>query len=52
MHPACDELEAIWLRLFHFDHLQSIAGWDQSAMMPPGGSAARAALPPGGIIAA
>ena len=43
MHAAYDELETIWLRLYHFDHLQSIAGWDQAAMMPPGGSAARAA---------
>ena len=43
MHPAYEELESTWLRLHHFDHLQSIAAWDQAAMMPAGGSAARAA---------
>ena len=39
---AYDELTRHWTRLHRFGHLQSIAGWDQSAMMPPGGSEARA----------
>ncbi len=41
--PAYDELTAHWLRLHHFSHLQSIAGWDQAANMPPKGNEARAA---------
>ena len=43
MSSAYDELAAIWTRLHHFQHLQSIAGWDQAAMMPPKGVEARAA---------
>ena len=43
MNPAYIELEATWRQLHHFGHLQSIAGWDQAAMMPPRGNAARAA---------
>jgi carboxypeptidase Taq len=39
---AYDELTGIWTRLHHFNHLQSIAGWDQAAMMPPKGNDARA----------
>ncbi|HWH83608.1 MAG TPA: carboxypeptidase M32 [Burkholderiaceae bacterium] len=42
MTTAYDELTAIWTRLHHFQHLQSIAGWDQAAMMPPKGNSARA----------
>ncbi|MBC7485065.1 MAG: carboxypeptidase M32, partial [Rhizobacter sp.] len=42
MNKAYDELTRTWTRLHHFDHLQSIAAWDQAAMMPPKGSAARA----------
>ena len=42
MNTAYDELAAIWNRLHHFQHLQSIAGWDQAAMMPPKGNDARA----------
>jgi carboxypeptidase Taq len=32
-----------WKRLWHFTHLQSMAGWDSAAMMPPKGNEARAA---------
>jgi carboxypeptidase Taq len=42
MGTAYDELKRIWTQLHHFNHLQSIAGWDQAAMMPPKGNAARA----------
>ncbi len=41
--PAYDRLHATWNRLHHFGHLQSIAGWDQAANMPPKGMEARAA---------
>ena len=42
MTPAYDELTGIWTRLYRFQHLQSIAAWDQAAMMPPKGNTARA----------
>ncbi len=41
--PAYDELTRTYTRLHHFNHLQSIAGWDQAANMPPGGNGARSA---------
>ncbi|MBL8286841.1 MAG: carboxypeptidase M32 [Rubrivivax sp.] len=41
--PAYDELTATWSRLHRLAHLQSIAGWDQAANMPPKGVEARAA---------
>jgi carboxypeptidase Taq len=41
--PAYDALAGTWTRLHHFGHLQSIAGWDQAANMPPKGNEARAA---------
>jgi carboxypeptidase Taq len=41
--PAYDTLTATWTRLHHLGHLQSIAGWDQAALMPPKGMEARAA---------
>lgn len=41
-HTAYDELAGIWTRLHRFQHLQSIAGWDQAAMMPTKGNQARA----------
>ncbi len=41
--PTYDELAAHWTRLHHLSHLQSIAGWDQAANMPPKGNEARAA---------
>jgi carboxypeptidase Taq len=42
MNSAYDELTALWTRMHHFRHLQSIASWDQAAMMPPKGNTARA----------
>jgi len=42
MDSAYDELKRTWTQLHHFGHLQSIAGWDQAAMMPPKGNDARA----------
>ena len=41
-HPAYDALTQTWTRLYHFSHLQSMAGWDRAANMPPKGNAARA----------
>lgn len=43
MTTAYDDLAARWTRLHRFSHLQSIAGWDQAAMMPAKGAEARAA---------
>ncbi len=39
---AYDELTRNWTRLYRFGHLQSMAGWDRAAMMPPKGGEARA----------
>jgi carboxypeptidase Taq len=41
--PAYDTLRATWQRLHHLSHLQSLAGWDQAALMPAKGNDARAA---------
>jgi carboxypeptidase Taq len=41
--PAYEELTRAYARLYRLGHLQSLAGWDQAANMPPKGSAARAA---------
>jgi len=41
--PSYDALSAAYTRLHHFQHLQSIAWWDQAANMPPRGNEARAA---------
>ncbi len=41
-HPAYDALAATWKRLHHFGHLQAIASWDRSALMPASGNDARA----------
>jgi carboxypeptidase Taq len=41
--PAYDALASTWTRMHHLGHLQSIAGWDQAANMPPKGMEARAA---------
>jgi len=41
--PAYDELSATYARLYRLGHLQSLAGWDQAANMPPKGNDARAA---------
>ena len=40
--PAYSALTATWQRLHRLSHLQSIASWDRSAMMPAGASVARA----------
>jgi len=40
--PAYDALTRNWTQLHHFSHLQAMAGWDRSAMMPPKGNDARA----------
>ena len=41
--PAYNRLSANFSRLYHLEHLQSLAFWDQAAMMPGGGAEARAA---------
>jgi len=41
--PSYTELCRVHLRLYRYNHLGAITGWDRSAMMPPKGSAARAA---------
>ncbi len=41
--PAYAELCRTHLRLYRYDHLASIVGWDRNAMMPPKGNEARAA---------
>ena len=41
--PTYDDLAGTWTRLHRLSHLQSIAGWDQAANMPPKGNEARAA---------
>jgi carboxypeptidase Taq len=41
--PVYDELTQHHTRLHRFQHLASIAGWDQAANMPPKGNEARAA---------
>ena len=41
--PAYNAAAQTFQRLHHLQHLQSIAGWDQASMMPPGGNEARAA---------
>ena len=41
--PCYDELTRHYERLYHFQHLASIVGWDQAANMPPKGNEARAA---------
>ena len=41
--PTYETLTGLWTRLHHLGHLQSIAGWDHAANMPPKGNEARAA---------
>ncbi|MDN0083560.1 carboxypeptidase M32 [Crenobacter sp. SG2305] len=41
--PAFQELTGRFQRLYRFEHLQAIAGWDQATMMPAKGNDARAA---------
>ncbi|MFN0184360.1 MAG: carboxypeptidase M32, partial [Aquabacterium sp.] len=40
--PAYDQLTHTYSRLHRLGHLQSLAGWDQAANMPPKGNQARA----------
>ena len=42
-NPAYQAAVAAFTRLYRYQHLAAIAGWDQAAMMPPGGNAARGA---------
>ncbi|MDC7698466.1 carboxypeptidase M32 [Vogesella indigofera] len=41
--PAYQQAVAAFTRLYRYQHLAAIAGWDQAAMMPPGGNEARGA---------
>jgi len=41
--PHYTELTRVWARLYRYNHLGAIVGWDRNAMMPPQGNAARAA---------
>jgi carboxypeptidase Taq len=41
--PVYAALSSTWTRMHHLGHLQSLAGWDQAANMPPKGNEARAA---------
>lgn len=41
--PSYDALAAHYTRLYRFEHLSSIAWWDQAVNMPPKGNEARAA---------
>lgn len=40
--PAYSALVGQYQRLYHFEHLAAIVGWDRNTMMPPGGHDARA----------
>src|SRR5688572_6983709 len=41
--PAYAELCRVYARLYRYNHLSAIVGWDRNAMMPPKGNEARAA---------
>ncbi len=41
--PSYTELTRIYARLYRYQHLGAIVGWDRNAMMPPKGNDARAA---------
>ena len=41
--PYYTELTRVWSRLYRYNHLSAIVGWDRNAMMPAGGNEARAA---------
>jgi carboxypeptidase Taq len=41
--PAYSALTRIYARLYRYNHLAAIVGWDRNAMMPPRGNDARAA---------
>ena len=40
---AYQALETAYLKLYRFEHLQSMAWWDQASNMPPKGNTARGA---------
>lgn len=40
---AYSQLEAVFTRLYRYQHLAAVAGWDQAAMMPAKGNDARGA---------
>lgn len=40
--PSYAELTRVWARLYRYNHLSAMVGWDRNAMMPPKGNAARA----------
>ncbi|GHD72390.1 carboxypeptidase M32 [Vogesella fluminis] len=42
-NPAYQQAVAVFTRLYRYQHLAAIAGWDQAAMMPPKGNEARGA---------
>ena len=41
--PAYSALTSVFTRLYRYQHLGAFMGWDQAAMMPPGGNEARGA---------
>ncbi len=41
--PAYAALTTVFTRLYRYQHLGAFMGWDQAAMMPPGGNEARSA---------
>ena len=41
--PAYQELCRVYSRIYRYNHLAAIVGWDRNAMMPPKGNEARAA---------
>ena len=41
--PAYQELCRVYSRIYRYNHLVAIVGWDRNAMMPPKGNEARAA---------
>lgn len=41
--PAYSALTTVFTRLYRYQHLGAFMGWDQAAMMPPGGNEARSA---------
>jgi carboxypeptidase Taq len=41
--PSYEQLEAAFLRMYRFEHLQAITMWDHATNMPPGGNDARSA---------
>ena len=48
--PCYAELARVYARLYRYQHLGAIVGWDRNAMMPPRGNEARAAAEASSII--